>query len=76
MIDKNKILNSSGPKKISKYLADNNLDINLVVLDTTARTAVDAAKAIGVQVGAIVKSLCSDSANLRSDHSFSNHNKQ
>ena len=57
MIDKNKILNSSGPKKISKYLADNNLDINLVVLDTTARTAVDAAKAIGVQVGAIVKSL-------------------
>ena len=57
MIDKNKILNSSGPKKISKYLADNNLDINLVVLDTTARSAVDAAKAIGVQVGAIVKSL-------------------
>mgnify|MGYP001162370396 FL=1 len=57
MIDKNKILNSSGPKRISKYLAANNLDINLVVLDTTARTAVDAAKSIGVQVGAIVKSL-------------------
>ena len=57
MIDKNKILNSSGPKKISKYLSANNLNINLVVLDTTARTAVDAAKSIGVQVGAIVKSL-------------------
>ena len=70
MIDKNKILNSSGPKKISKYLADNNLDINLVVLDTTARTAVDAAKAIGVQVGAIVKSLV---FNLKEDLTGDDH---
>ena len=57
MIDKTKILNSSGPKRISKYLNENNLDIDLVVLDTTARTAEDAARSIGVQVGAIVKSL-------------------
>ena len=57
MIDKTKILNSSGPKKVSKYLNENNLDIDLVVLDTTARTAEDAARSIGVQVGAIVKSL-------------------
>ena len=57
MIDKTKILNSSGPKRISKYLSENNLDIDLVVLDTTARTAEDAARSIGVQVGAIVKSL-------------------
>jgi prolyl-tRNA editing enzyme YbaK/EbsC (Cys-tRNA(Pro) deacylase) len=57
MSDKNKILNSSGPKKFSKYLIDNDLDINLVMLDTTARTAKDAAKSIGVDVGAIVKSL-------------------
>jgi prolyl-tRNA editing enzyme YbaK/EbsC (Cys-tRNA(Pro) deacylase) len=57
MIDKSKILNSSGPKRISKYLIENNLDINLVILDTTARTAEDAAKSIGVKVGAIVKSL-------------------
>ena len=70
MIDKNKILNSSGPKRISKYLADNNLDINLVVLDTTARTAVDAAKSIGVQVGAIVKSLV---FNLKEDLTGDDH---
>jgi prolyl-tRNA editing enzyme YbaK/EbsC (Cys-tRNA(Pro) deacylase) len=38
-------------------LIENNLDINLVILDTTARTAEDAAKSIGVKVGAIVKSL-------------------
>ena len=70
MIDKTKILNSSGPKRISKYLADNNLDINLVVLDTTARTAVDAAKSIGVQVGAIVKSLV---FNLKEDLTGDDH---
>jgi hypothetical protein len=29
-MDKNKILNSSGPKRISKYSNDNNLDINLI----------------------------------------------
>ena len=57
MIDKTKILNSSGPKKVSKYLNENNLNIDLVVLDTTARTAEDAARSIGVKVGAIVKSL-------------------
>tara|TARA_B100000686_G_C16791938_1_gene979331 strand:+ start:1984 stop:2499 length:516 start_codon:yes stop_codon:yes gene_type:complete len=57
MNNKNKILNSSGPKKISQFLIDNDLSINLVVLDTTARTAKDAADAIGVDVGAIVKSL-------------------
>jgi prolyl-tRNA editing enzyme YbaK/EbsC (Cys-tRNA(Pro) deacylase) len=57
MNDKNKILNSSGPRKVSQFLIDNDLEIDLVVLDTTARTAKDAADSIGVDVGAIVKSL-------------------
>jgi hypothetical protein len=46
MNDKNKILNSSGPRKVSQFLIDNDLKIDLVVLDTPARTAKDAADSL------------------------------
>ena len=43
--------------KIKNFLNNYNKDIQLIVLDETARTATDAAKSLNTKVGSIVKSL-------------------
>ncbi len=53
----NTILNKEPVLRAEKSLKEFNPDLNVVVLDQTARTASDAATALGCKVGAIVKSL-------------------
>ena len=43
--------------RVKEFLNKNDQNINLIVLDETARTAIDAAKSLNKEVGAIVKSL-------------------
>ena len=43
--------------RVKEFLDKNDQNINLIVLDDTARTAIDAAKSLNKEVGAIVKSL-------------------
>ena len=43
--------------KVKNYLNKFNENIDLIVLDETARTAVDAANSLKQEVGAIIKSL-------------------
>ena len=51
--------------RAEKSLKQFNSDLEVIVLDQTARTANDAATALGCKVGAIVKSLL-----FRTEHSF------
>jgi prolyl-tRNA editing enzyme YbaK/EbsC (Cys-tRNA(Pro) deacylase) len=44
-------------RRVQAALHDAGLDVEVVVLEDSARTAVEAAQAVGVEVGAIVKSL-------------------
>ena len=53
----NSILNKEPVIRAKKSLKQFNSDIKVIVLDQTARTANDAATALGCKVGAIVKSL-------------------
>ena len=53
----NSILNKEPVKRAEKILKDFDPNINVVILEQTARTANDAATALGCNVGAIVKSL-------------------
>ena len=43
--------------KVKNYLNNYDKKINLIVLDNTARTAIDAANSLNTKVGSIVKSL-------------------
>ena len=43
--------------KVKNYLNNYDKQINLIVLDNTARTAIDAANSLNTKVGSIVKSL-------------------
>jgi prolyl-tRNA editing enzyme YbaK/EbsC (Cys-tRNA(Pro) deacylase) len=47
----------AGTRRVQAALHDAGLDVEVVVLEDSARTAVEAAQALGVEVGAIVKSL-------------------
>jgi len=53
----NKILNKEPVKRVEKSIKDFDTNLSIVSLDQTAKTAQDAATALGCNVGAIVKSL-------------------
>ncbi len=53
----NSILNKEPVKRAEKILKDFDPNIKVIILEQTARTANDAATALGCNVGAIVKSL-------------------
>ena len=61
----NTILNKEPVLRAEKSLKKFNPDLKVIVLEQTARTASDAATALGCKVGAIVKSLL-----FRADNSF------
>ena len=51
------LLDKEPVKRAEKFLKDFNQSLEIIVLDSAARTAQDAATALGCDVGAIVKSL-------------------
>ena len=51
------LINRKAVIKVKKFLNKFNLNIELIVLDETARTAKDAANSLKTEVGSIVKSL-------------------
>ena len=59
------ILDKESVKRVSKILSDFDSNLKVEVLNSSARTAADAAAALNCEVGAIVKSLL-----LRTDDSF------
>ena len=59
----NKILNKKSVKKVTKLIKDFDSNLETIYLEKTARTAQDAATALGCNVGAIVKSLLFRSGN-------------
>tara|TARA_B100001250_G_scaffold355353_1_gene329807 strand:- start:405 stop:887 length:483 start_codon:yes stop_codon:yes gene_type:complete len=61
----NSILNKEPVKRAEKALKEFDNDLNIECLENTARTANDAATALGCKVGAIVKSLL-----FRTENSF------
>ena len=61
----NSVLNKEPVKRAEKALKEFDNDLNIECLENTARTANDAATALGCKVGAIVKSLL-----FRTEHSF------
>ncbi len=50
-------LNKEPVKRVKQYLKDFNPNLDIILLDTSARTALEAASSLNCQVGAIVKSL-------------------
>ena len=53
----NELLNKEPVKRVEESLKQFNSNLKILVLDTTARTAKDAANSLDCEVGAIVKSL-------------------
>ena len=51
------LLDKDTVKRVEKALKDFDKSLSVIVLDKSARTANDAATALGSEVGAIVKSL-------------------
>ena len=51
------LLNKEPVKRVQEFITKFNNEIKILVLDTTARTAKDAASSLKCEVGAIVKSL-------------------
>ena len=51
------ILDKEAVKRVEKVLKDFNSKLNIILLDTSARTALEAASSLNCEVGAIVKSL-------------------
>ena len=51
------LLNKEPVKRVQEFIAEFDPQLKVLDLDTTARTAKDAAKSLGCDVGAIVKSL-------------------
>ena len=51
------LLDKEPVKRVEKFLTEFDPNLKIVILDQTARTANDAATALGCNVGAIVKSL-------------------
>ena len=59
------LLNKEPVKRVSKSLKDFNAKLEVIVLETSARTAKDAADSLNTEVGSIIKSLF-----LRTEKSF------
>jgi len=59
------ILEKEPVKRVQEFINQFNPQLKVLVLDTTARTAKDAAESLGSEVGAIVKSLV-----FRTDDTF------
>ena len=59
------LLNKETVKRVSQKLKEFDNNLNVIVLESTARTAVDAAESLNTEVGSIVKSLF-----LRTKNSF------
>ena len=59
------LLNKETIKRVQEFIAQFDPKLKVLLLDTTARTAKDAAKSLGCEVGAIVKSLV-----FRADDTF------
>ena len=53
----NELINRKAVTKVKNYLNKFDENIELIVLDETARTAIDAASSLKTEVGSIVKSL-------------------
>jgi len=51
------LLDKEPVKRVEKFLKDFDQSLEVIVLENSARTAQDAAKALGCDVGAIVKSI-------------------
>ena len=51
------LLNKESVKRVQEFITQFDSKLKILILDTTARTAKDAAEALGCEVGAIVKSL-------------------
>ena len=51
------LLNKKSVIKVKEYFLNNKIDIDLIVLNESGRTAVDAANSLNKEVGSIVKSL-------------------
>ena len=51
------ILDKEAVKRVEKVLKDFNSKLNIILLETSARTALEAASSLNCEVGAIVKSL-------------------
>jgi len=59
------LLNKEPVKRVQEFIAQFDSKLKVLSLDTTARTAKDAAESLGCEVGAIVKSLV-----FRADDTF------
>ena len=59
------LINKEAVKRVNTFITKFDPKLNVLVLDTTARTAKDAAESLGCEVGAIVKSLV-----FRADDTF------
>ena len=59
------LLNKETIKRVQEFIAKFDPKLKVLLLDTTARTAKDAAESLGCEVGAIVKSLV-----FRADDTF------
>ena len=57
------LLDKETVKRVEKSLNDYNNKLNVIVLNSSARTAVEAASSLGCEVGAIVKSLLFNTEN-------------
>tara|TARA_Y100001970_G_scaffold210612_1_gene256984 strand:- start:1618 stop:2100 length:483 start_codon:yes stop_codon:yes gene_type:complete len=51
------LLNKDSVKRVQEFIAKFDPKLKVLILDSTARTALDAAKSLNCEVGAIVKSL-------------------
>ena len=60
-----KIIEKETVKRVKEFVTQFDPEIKILILDTTARTAKDAAKSLGCKVGEIVKSLV-----FRAENSF------
>ena len=59
------LLDKETIKRVQQFIAQFDPKLKVLLLDTTARTAKDAAESLGCEVGAIVKSLV-----FRADDTF------
>ena len=53
----NELLNKESVKRVQEFIKKFDPNLKILVLDTTARTAKDAANSLKCELGAIVKSL-------------------
>ena len=59
------LLDKEPVKRVERFLKEFNTNLRVIILDTSARTAAEAASSLGCEVGAIVKSLL-----IKTDNTF------